>query len=146
MKEECNLSLKIVSCHAIARNCEKTLEAHAAWLKEWTEKGINFLNNCIFVDESGFDINMRRSRGWSAKGSAAIVETPSTKANSQTVLGAISAFGVVNLTMRESGNIKRRKVVGATKRKATEDRIFIPKGTTSGHYYSTHQRYYGYHG
>ena len=36
--------------------------------------------------------------------------------------------------MRESGNIKRRKVVGATKRKATEDRIFIPKGTTSGHY------------
>ncbi|EIE88315.1 hypothetical protein RO3G_13026 [Rhizopus delemar RA 99-880] len=83
---------------------------------------------------SGFDINMRRSRGWSAKGSAAIVETPSTKANSQTVVGAISAFGVVNLTMRESGNIKRRKVVGATKRKAPEDRISVPKGTTSGHY------------
>ncbi|KAG0738275.1 hypothetical protein G6F57_001967 [Rhizopus arrhizus] len=117
MKEECNLSLKIVSCHAIARNCEKTLEAHAAWLKEWTEKGINFLNNCIFVDESGFDINMRRSRGWSAKGSAAIVETPSTKANSQTVLGAISAFGVVNLTMRESGNIKEGRLLAPQKEK-----------------------------
>jgi hypothetical protein len=134
MKEEYNLSLKIVSCHAIARNCEKTLEARAAWFKEWTEKGINFLDNCVFVDESGFDINMRRSRGWSAKASAAIVETPSTKTSSQTVLGTISAFGVVNLTMRESGNIKRRKVVGATKRKAPEDRISIPKGTTSGHY------------
>ncbi|KAG1025728.1 hypothetical protein G6F43_014129 [Rhizopus delemar] len=67
MKEECNLSLKVVSRHATARNCEKTLEARAAWVKEWTEKGINFLNNCVFVDESGFDINMRRSRGWSAK-------------------------------------------------------------------------------
>ncbi|KAG0734285.1 hypothetical protein G6F57_008114 [Rhizopus arrhizus] len=134
MKEECNLNLKVVSHHAIARNCEKTLEARAAWVKEWTEKGINFLNNCVFVDESGFDINMRRSRGWSAKGSAVIVETPSTKANSQTVIEAISAFGVVNLTMREFGNIKRRKIVDTTKRKAPEDRISIPKGTTSGHY------------
>jgi hypothetical protein len=67
MKEECNLSLKVVSRHAISRNCEKTLEARAAWVKEWTEKSINFLNNCVFVDESGFDINMRSSRGWSAK-------------------------------------------------------------------------------
>ncbi|KAG0786120.1 hypothetical protein G6F22_007727 [Rhizopus arrhizus] len=50
------------------------------------------------------------------------------------LLGAISAFGVVNLTIRKSGNIKRRKVVGATKRKAPEDRISIPKRTTSGHY------------
>ncbi|KAG1055037.1 hypothetical protein G6F43_002977 [Rhizopus delemar] len=57
---------------------------------------------------------MRRSRGWLAKGSAVIVEFPSTKANPQTVIGAISAFGVVDLTMRESGNNKRRKVVGAT--------------------------------
>ncbi|KAG1056438.1 hypothetical protein G6F43_001683 [Rhizopus delemar] len=134
MKEECNLSLKVVSCHAIARNCEKTLEPRAAWVKEWTEKGINFLNTCVFVDKPGFDTNMHRSRGWSAKSSAAIVETPSAKTNSQTVIGAISAFGVVNLTMRESGNIKRRKVVGATKRKAPEDKISVPKGTTSGHY------------
>ncbi|KAG1145525.1 hypothetical protein G6F37_003396 [Rhizopus arrhizus] len=134
MKEEYNLSFKVVSCHAIAKNCEKTLEARAAWVKEWTEKDINFLNSCVFVDESGFNINMRRNRGWPAKGSTAIVEAPSTKSNSQTVIGAISAFGVVNLTMRESGNIKRRKVVGAIKRKAVEDRIVIPKGTTSGHY------------
>ncbi|KAG1504754.1 hypothetical protein G6F47_001288 [Rhizopus delemar] len=41
---------------------------------------------------------------------------------------------VVNLSMRESGNIKRRKIISATKRKAPEDRISIPKGTTSGHY------------
>jgi hypothetical protein len=134
MKEECNLSLKVVRRHAIARNCEKTLEARAAWVKEWTERDINFLNNCVFDDESGFGINMRCSRGWSAKDSAAIVETPSTKANLQTVIGAISAFGIVNLTMRESGNIKRRKVVGATNRKALEDRISVLKGTTSGHY------------
>ncbi|KAG1152163.1 hypothetical protein G6F37_001387 [Rhizopus arrhizus] len=93
MKQECNLSLKVV--------------------KEWTEKVINFLKNCIFVDESDFDISTRRSRGWSAKGSAAIVETPSTRADLQIVIGATSAFGAVNLTMRE---------------------ISVPERITSGHY------------
>lgn len=29
---------------------------------------------------------------------------------------------------------KKRKVLGVTKKKATEDRIYVPKGTTSGHY------------
>jgi hypothetical protein len=77
--------------------------------------GMNYLKNCIFVGESGFDINMRRSRGWSPWGSKTIIETPSTKATSHSVLGAISADGVVNLKLRESGNLKRRKVLGATK-------------------------------
>lgn len=36
--------------------------------------------------------------------------------------------------MREFGNIKRRKVVGAAKRKALQDNLSIPKGTTGGHY------------
>ncbi|EIE88158.1 hypothetical protein RO3G_12869 [Rhizopus delemar RA 99-880] len=134
MKEECSLSLKVVSRHAIARNCEKTLEARAAWVKEWIEKGTNFLNNCVFVDEPGFDINIHRSRGCSAKDLTAIAETPSTKANSQTVIRAISAFSVAKLTIRESGNIKRRKIISATKTKAREDRISVPKGATSGHY------------
>lgn len=49
---------------------------------------------------------MRCSRGWSVKGSTAIIETPSTKANSQTVIGTISAFDVVNLSIREFGNVQ----------------------------------------
>lgn len=37
--------------------------------------------------------------------------------------------------MRESGNIKRRKVVGAAKRKAPQYNLSIIKGTTCGHYF-----------
>ena len=35
------------------------------------------------------------------------------------LLGAVSAFGVVNVSMRELGNVKKRRVVGAKKRKGT---------------------------
>jgi phosphate/sulfate permease len=48
-------------------------------------------------------------------------------ASSHTIIGAISAFGVVNVSIRDPGNVKKRKVVGTTKRKA-------PKGITAGHY------------
>ncbi|KAG1471987.1 hypothetical protein G6F56_001802 [Rhizopus delemar] len=60
--------------------------------------------------------------------------TRSARRVSHTVMGAISAIGVVNLSMSESGNVKRKKVVGATKRKAPQDRLSVPKGTTGCHY------------
>lgn len=134
MKEECNLSIKVMTRHPLARNKEETLQARADWVNQWVENGMDYLRNCIFVDESGFDINMRRSRGWSKRGTQAIVTVPSARGVSHTIIGAISALGVVNLSMRESGNTKKRKVVGATKRKAPEDRLSVPKGTTGGHY------------
>ncbi|KAL0074858.1 hypothetical protein F4703DRAFT_1723095, partial [Phycomyces blakesleeanus] len=79
MKEECNLSIKVLSQHPVARNKEETLEKRANWF--------------------GFDINMRRSRGWSPHGSKSMTETSSTKATSHSVLGAISAIGVMNMKL-----------------------------------------------
>ncbi|CEG67847.1 hypothetical protein RMATCC62417_04209 [Rhizopus microsporus] len=77
---------------------------------------------------------MTRGRAWSKKGEPAIEETPSTKAVSKTALGAVSSAGVVNVSIREAGNVKRRKVAGATKRKAPEDRLNLLKGTTGNHF------------
>ncbi|KAG2225439.1 hypothetical protein INT45_010075 [Circinella minor] len=134
MKEECNLSIKVVSRHPVARNKEESLQKRADWVEKWVQNGMDYLKNCIFVDESGFDINMCRSRGWSPCGSKSITETPSTKATSHSVLGAISAISVVSMKLREFGNLKRRKVMGATKRKAPEGQLSIPKGTTGEHY------------
>ncbi|KAG1626021.1 hypothetical protein G6F44_012543 [Rhizopus delemar] len=96
MKEECNLSLKVVTRRPKARNNQKNLEARANWVKEWQQKGLHFMNNCVFLDEAGFDVNMRRSRGWAQRGKPAIEETTSARGVSHTVIGAISAYGVVN--------------------------------------------------
>ncbi|KAI7846699.1 hypothetical protein BDC45DRAFT_542629 [Circinella umbellata] len=95
MKEECNLSIKVVSRHPVARNKEENLQKRADWVEKWVQNGMDYLKNCIFVDESGFDINMRRSRGWSPRSSKSITETPSTKATSHSVLGVILAIGVI---------------------------------------------------
>lgn len=78
---------------------------------------------------------MHRSRAWSRRGTQAIIEPTSARGVSHTLIGAVSAFGVVNVSMRETGNVKKRRVVGATKREAAGDAgAAIPKGTTAGHY------------
>ena len=77
MKNECNLSIKTISRHLTARNSPTVIEKRAVWAEEWLAKGMIYLQNCVFLDESGFDINMTRERAWSARGELAIVETPS---------------------------------------------------------------------
>ncbi|KAI7847508.1 hypothetical protein BDC45DRAFT_525920, partial [Circinella umbellata] len=83
MKNECNFSIKVISRHPTARNSTA----------EWLEKEMVYLQNCVFLDETGFDINMICVRAWSICGEPAVVETPSGKAVSHTVLGAISSIG-----------------------------------------------------
>ncbi|KAG1096685.1 hypothetical protein G6F42_018321 [Rhizopus arrhizus] len=79
---------------------------------------IDYLSNCVFVDESAFDINMRPSTARSAKGTPAIFTTPSTHAVSHTILGAISAMGVVNIEIGlHNLKPKRIRVDGSRKRK-----------------------------
>lgn len=61
---------------------------------------MDFMSNCIFIDESGFNINMNRSITWSKKGEQAIVTVPKTKASNITILGAVASYGVVNISVR----------------------------------------------
>ncbi|KAG0735072.1 hypothetical protein G6F16_012067 [Rhizopus arrhizus] len=95
MKEECNLSLKSITRHPAQRNSPETIEARAIWVTEWLAKGTDY-NNYVFVDKSGFNINMTRGKAWSKVGRPAIEVTPFTRAVSKIALGAISSVGVVN--------------------------------------------------
>ncbi|KAI7864733.1 hypothetical protein BDF14DRAFT_1702226, partial [Spinellus fusiger] len=58
MKDECNISLKRIPRHPAARNSVAQPENCAIWVEEWTVNRINYLQNCVFLDESGFYINM----------------------------------------------------------------------------------------
>lgn len=62
MIEECNLGIRIVIRYPAARNNSKTLEARVKFVEEWVQKGMLYMQSCVFLDESGFDINMRRLR------------------------------------------------------------------------------------
>lgn len=96
---------------------------------------MDFLSNCIFVDESAFDINMGASAARSTKGTPAIITTPTTRAVSHTILGAISATDVVNIEIRlPNVKPKKIKVDGSRKKKQPQPKKAVLKGTVTGHY------------
>lgn len=121
LKKECNLSFKKITRHPAARNDETKIANRLAWVEKRSQTDMNFLENCVFIDESGFDINMRPPGGWSEKGTPAIVTTPSTRGVSHTVLGAITAKFIVSMELRnpqvakkiriDYGNRKRRPLL-----------------------------------
>ncbi|KAI9271143.1 hypothetical protein EDC94DRAFT_512395, partial [Helicostylum pulchrum] len=61
---------------------------------------LDFTTNCVFLDESAFHINLKRGMAWSKKGTPAIVTVPTTKANAASILGGISANGLINVSLR----------------------------------------------
>lgn len=64
------------------------------------ESDTSFLKNRVFIDESGFHINMNRSGAWARKGETPVVKVENTRAVSHTILGAILAYAVVNISIR----------------------------------------------
>lgn len=61
---------------------------------------MDFSKNCVFIDEADFHINMKASRAWASREQMAVVTTPTTKAPTHTIIGAISSVGVINLSIR----------------------------------------------
>lgn len=86
---------------------------------------MNFMTNYVFLDESAFDINMKRSRAWSTNGTRAIVTRPTTRANTTSILGVISASGLIAVGVKKPRSAKKRKAEG-----------YFSSGTVTGHYIS----------
>lgn len=81
------------------------------------EANMDFTKNCVFIDEFGFDINMRRRRAWPRKATEAVIPTVSIRVVSHTVIGAISAIGVICIIMRVPLPPKKIKIQGGKKEK-----------------------------
>lgn len=57
--------------------------------------------NCVFIDESGFNVNMRNNYARSPTGSRAVVMIPKTRATSHTVIGAIHPASVICVVLKK---------------------------------------------
>lgn len=132
LKKECNLSFKKIKRHPAARNDEMKIANHLAWVKKCRQMNMNFLENCVFIDESEFNINMRPPGGRSEKGTSAVVATPSTRGISHTVLRAITAKFIVSMELRKLQVAKNIRInYDNRKRKAPSSPT---KRTATGHY------------
>lgn len=58
---KCNISLKRAHFQPEERNGETKIEARFQWVTEILKTDINYLSNCVFIDESSFNVNMKRS-------------------------------------------------------------------------------------
>ncbi|KAI8880152.1 hypothetical protein K501DRAFT_158965, partial [Backusella circina FSU 941] len=58
---ECNLSFKKVQLHAVKRNSPETIQQRYDWAMKYQGTAMDFLTNCVFIDESAFYINLKRS-------------------------------------------------------------------------------------
>ncbi|KAL1936709.1 hypothetical protein VTP01DRAFT_843 [Rhizomucor pusillus] len=129
VRTQCNLSLKKARFQPVDRNSEAKVQERLDWVRKWEGTDMDFRSNCVFLDESAFHINMKRSMAWSKKGSPAVVTVPKTRAQTTTNLGAISASGLVKCSLRlPEPPAKKRKRGGYAELMST--------GTVTGHYLS----------
>ncbi|KAG1150225.1 hypothetical protein G6F37_005257 [Rhizopus arrhizus] len=130
VKEHYNLSLKEARFQPIDRNSEERIQERLEWGCKWEKADINFTRNCVFLDESAFHINLKRSMAWSRKDTPAVVTVSKTRATTTTILGAISAEGLIqaNLRLPQPPSNKKRKQEGCVGQ--------MSKGTVTGHYIS----------
>lgn len=77
---EYNLTVKRVTLQPLARNSLDNREKRYNWVKKWEGTDMKYLQNCVFVDEAGFSINMRSPNARSICGTPVIVETPTSRA------------------------------------------------------------------
>ncbi|KAG0743707.1 hypothetical protein G6F57_006373 [Rhizopus arrhizus] len=109
IKEKCRISLKKAYFHSVERNSFENIERRYKWIKIWMETDIDYLSNCIFIDEAAFHIGMKRTVAWSKIGSRAEVVMPKTRAKTTTILGAISPYGVINVKVRKPRAVNQNK-------------------------------------
>lgn len=68
MTKKCKISLKRTHLQSVERNSPEKIEDRHAWVTKWLQTDMDYLSNCVFVDEAAFHVNMKRSYSWSKKG------------------------------------------------------------------------------
>ncbi|KAI5969538.1 hypothetical protein CANMA_001418, partial [Candida margitis] len=95
----CKFSLKRLSKWAMRRDSPELKQQRFEWALENKDK-TDLEKNCVFIDEAGFNISMRREYGWSKVGEKAVLKVPVTRGLNVSFLGAISPKGCIDLKVR----------------------------------------------
>lgn len=135
----CGLSVKRALFRPAECNTDAKIEARFQWVTELLKTDIDYMTNCVFIDESGFNINMKRSMAWTPVGETPIVEIPKTRAASHIIIGAISPLGVINIQLKvpkvvAASSSKKRKGPGGAIKKTEKEKG--KGGTVTGHYFN----------
>lgn len=122
-------SLKRVRTEPEGRNSPAKIQQRKEWVIATQEMGVDYMANCVFIDEAGFNANLRRAQGWAPIGETPIVKVKTARANSISILGAIYPKDLIKVCLRKPvppPSSKKQKLAGSTKKQT--------KGTNTNHY------------
>ncbi|KAG2190898.1 hypothetical protein INT47_003580 [Mucor saturninus] len=88
MTNDLALTFKKAHFHSKERNSPENIQTRYDWVVKWSQTDMDYMSNCVFIDESAFHINLKRTMAWSERGSRAEVIVPQTRAKTTTILGA----------------------------------------------------------
>lgn len=94
-------TLKKVQLEPVERNTPERIQSRKEWVEMVKRLGVDYMENCVFIDESGFNANLRRTQGWAPKGEMAKVKVATARANSISILGATCSKGLIKISLRK---------------------------------------------
>ncbi|KAL0073406.1 hypothetical protein J3Q64DRAFT_1847675 [Phycomyces blakesleeanus] len=74
--KKCQSTHKRAHFHSVKRNSLEKIGERYTCVTRWEDMDMDFLRNCVFIDEAGFHINMKRNYTWPQKGARAVVIVP----------------------------------------------------------------------
>ncbi|KAG2211932.1 hypothetical protein INT47_004619 [Mucor saturninus] len=139
MKGKCELLLKESKLYTLTRDAPRTLKLRFDIITQWKATGVDYMANCVFMDESGFNAHQIRKRAWARIGEPAIVTVPPQKGVNVSIIGCIAPWGIINfckvepLKSSDAALIQKEFPQPEKKKKNEHRRRFQVKGTTAYH-------------
>ncbi|RCH98005.1 hypothetical protein CU097_008881 [Rhizopus azygosporus] len=102
------ITIKKLAFNPKVRNSENNLQTRYKWLMKWKDSDLDYTKNCVFIDEAGFNINVRNNWARSAVGTPAQAEIEKNRSPSYTIIGAIHCTSVIHVVMKKPPPKKQR--------------------------------------
>ncbi|OAD78072.1 hypothetical protein PHYBLDRAFT_164949 [Phycomyces blakesleeanus NRRL 1555(-)] len=108
--KKCALTMKKLEKLPEKRNDTNTIEMRRDRILEWQQLAdFNYLLNCVFIDEAGFNMHIKRTFGRSVSGTPAKTTVPTQRGVSITILGAMCERGIVSLSLKKPTAVATKK-------------------------------------
>lgn len=89
---------KRTSSYNEERDAERRFRLRYKVISKWKEIGVDFQNNCVFVDQTVFNTHMIRGQAWSKVGESSDIIIYKQIGANISIVKCIAYFGTVNFS------------------------------------------------
>ncbi|OAD71776.1 hypothetical protein PHYBLDRAFT_170433 [Phycomyces blakesleeanus NRRL 1555(-)] len=108
--KKCALTMKELEKLPEKRDDVSTIEMRQDRILKWQQLAdFNYLSNCVFIEEAGFNMHIKRTFGRSVSGTPAKTTVPTQRGVSITILGAMCERGIVSLSLKKPTAVATKK-------------------------------------